>query len=352
VLEVRPSMAAQGYAEEYLSYSQSEYDEEEQDSPSEAGTADKAFGTAALTITPQDHIFPSARVGYGEQAAQTFTIANTGDVRLRIHSMVPLKGVFTWEEISGFSADSSIQPGETLVLQMRPPTGLDVGTHQDKVQINVVHAASYEESDEYGYVDYLVWLADNPDEWDSLYSIRTSFTLSFTVTDDEEVSDFYSAQYPNEYDDERHYPGGILELPTTPHVRPVPQLMGWSTNGDFSIFEGPPWEGLVEPNIAGVVTNSTLTWWDFVAARELVIEFNHNVSLDGVSVTNVHSPGIVLDEFRRGINLNYFLWQDGNRMVFDLTFVTAEHHNFYEVPYCIYFIGIENFNIARVYLVF
>ena len=138
---------------------------------------------------------------------------------------------------------------------------------------------------------------------------------------------------------------GIVPLPNQPHLNPVPQLMGWATNGDFGILYRPQ---STSPDFPGVVTNSFLTFRNFVDARQFVIEFEGHVSLSGVHVTNIHTPAPVLSEFQHGVNLNHRLRQEGNRFIFDLAGVT---HDYTERPYALYFYGIQNFEIRRVYLV-
>ena len=143
--------------------------------------------------------------------------------------------------------------------------------------------------------------------------------------------------------------GKILELPTTPHLRPTPNLMGWSTNGDFGILDDSP-----IPRYPGVVTNSAVTIGDFLAASEFVIEFSGSFSMSDIHVTNVNSPGATFEYLKEGYDLNYMLRQEGNKLIFNLNadprFVPGGI--FDDVDYAIYFTGIENFDIKRVYLVF
>ncbi|MCL2856796.1 MAG: hypothetical protein FWE19_03610 [Oscillospiraceae bacterium] len=366
VLEVRPSMAAPDYDEEYEYCSQYEYyegkpddyypkeddepceeetydeeshdedypveddepdeavacDEEEQSDSDEPEIADVTLDAAPLIITPQNHVFPPARVGYGEQAAQIFTITNIGAVPLWVSEETADMNFFY--SSAGNGNTNPVAPGGTFVARVNPVVGLPVGTHTAEflTRFSPVEISST--------------------ELENLALLEVAFTVSFTVTD--------GAQ--------RHYPAGIIELPTTPHVRPVPQLMGWSTNGNFGVFEDFIRDESAEPDFAGIVTNSTLTLRDFVTSREFVIEFYDDVSLDGVFVTTVSSPAFLWVEFEHGTSLNHLLRLEGNRLIFDIrgSIYGGEFYFYGEDaqywPYCIYFMGIESFNIARVYLVF
>ena len=132
----------------------------EEGEPDVTVTATGAAGTASATITPQSHIFPSAQVGYGEQAAQTFTITNTGDVALWINwwsynsYLVDITTPFLDDYIDGHT----INPGQIFRFSSRPRLGLEVGRHE---------------------VDFLIELSDytNPREY-----MQFAAMLSFTVT--------------------------------------------------------------------------------------------------------------------------------------------------------------------------
>ena len=86
----------------------------------------------SATISPENHVFPSAVVGYGEQAAQVFTITNTGDVDLR---SIPGDTGWSASIAGGFDGDlldgdwNHIKPGQSLTFYLRPGTNLPVGTH-------------------------------------------------------------------------------------------------------------------------------------------------------------------------------------------------------------------------------
>ena len=141
---------------------------------------------------------------------------------------------------------------------------------------------------------------------------------------------------------------GIVPLPIRPHLNPLSQLIGWSTNGDFGIVD---WAQSTEPAFPGVVTNSFLTFRNFSDARQFVIEFEGPVSLSGVQVTIIHSPANVLAEFQQGMNLNHRLRQEGNAFIIDLTSVTQDFFGYRDIPFALYFYGIQDFEIRRVYLV-
>ena len=84
-----------------------------------------ASGNPSATISPQNHVFPPAVVGYGEQAARVFTITNTGDVNLYLFGAA-------WT--GNFRVDSGydialIKPGESPTFNLRPNPNLPVGTH-------------------------------------------------------------------------------------------------------------------------------------------------------------------------------------------------------------------------------
>jgi len=140
-----------------------------------------------------------------------------------------------------------------------------------------------------------------------------------------------------------------LILSTEPHARPMPELMIWSTNGDFS---QQIWNPASESHFdlyAGIVIASSLTIDDFLSARRFVILFDEKIPFENVYVTNIHSPNDSLGEFRRGMSLNHFLRQDDNKLIFDLAFLGAYCSSI--IPnYALVFAGIENFNIISVYL--
>ena len=150
------------------------------------GNSHTPTNTASATISPQIHVFPSAAVGYGKQAAQTFTITNTGDVRLwHADSRGAISGWFNFElddscvyEINGFSF---IDPGETCSFSVSPGQRLDLGVHHGSVTRWFIPAASFEEFSEIIGGSSDVHVSDmlgHPD----LMEISTNF--SFTVTEE------------------------------------------------------------------------------------------------------------------------------------------------------------------------
>ena len=109
-----------------------------------SGAYSENIGTASATISPQNHTFPSAVVGYDEQTAQTFTITNTGNVVLWHYGST---GHQAFEQ-SWFECGSFIAPGETLEFWMRPFNGLGVGSYEHSTSNQFIPAVSREEFDE------------------------------------------------------------------------------------------------------------------------------------------------------------------------------------------------------------
>ena len=91
-----------------------------------------AAANPSATISPANHVFPSAVVGYGEQAAQVFTITNTGDVNLWPAGFGWTGDKFRGEGPYGevyHDREGVIQPGQSRTFTLRPDTNLPIGTH-------------------------------------------------------------------------------------------------------------------------------------------------------------------------------------------------------------------------------
>ena len=74
------------------------------------------------TISPMDKAFPAATAGYGIQVAQQFTITNTGTGTIT-SLYAALNGASSFEISNGLSA-TSLAPGGTATVGIRPRTGL------------------------------------------------------------------------------------------------------------------------------------------------------------------------------------------------------------------------------------
>ena len=92
----------------------------------QAATERTVTANPSATISPQNHVFPSAVVGYGEQAVQVFTITNTGDVNLHC-----LGGGWPvgFGNRSGHVFGGIIRPGESITFDLYPRANSPVGTH-------------------------------------------------------------------------------------------------------------------------------------------------------------------------------------------------------------------------------
>ena len=87
----------------------------------------------AATIDPPAVTFFDAAVGYGEQTAQKLTITNTGAGMLsNLEAAFAGTGI---ELVTDLSA-AYFGPGETFELEIRPKTGLALGTHTDTLTIS------------------------------------------------------------------------------------------------------------------------------------------------------------------------------------------------------------------------
>ena len=110
------------------------------DDPINDETLNNVVLTASMSITPLDHVFPESQIGYGDQSSSTFTITNTGDVRLW-NSGDHNFGRF---EVLPEVIPDFLEPGQTLVLDVRPASGLKVGTHEEKYTYSFIPAATFE----------------------------------------------------------------------------------------------------------------------------------------------------------------------------------------------------------------
>ena len=130
-----------------------------------------AAANPSATISPANHVFPSAVVGYDEQPVQTFTITNTGDVNLYA---LPggWSGEFTGE---GWGFRELIRPGESLTFDLRPNTNLPVGAHTGEYFIEFIPASDLDELDRiiesghrlftYAIASYLRIAPETVDAW-------------------------------------------------------------------------------------------------------------------------------------------------------------------------------------------
>jgi len=86
-----------------------------------------ATATYTATISPTSKTFTGATVGYGTQAAQEFTITNTGSGTITGLSAA-LSSTANFE-ISAALSTTSIAPGGTATVSVRPKTGLAANTY-------------------------------------------------------------------------------------------------------------------------------------------------------------------------------------------------------------------------------
>jgi len=89
--------------------------------------------TYIANIDPASKTFTAAVVNYSQQAAQEFTITNTGTGTITGLSAVLLSGENF--EISAALSASSLNAGGTATVSVRPKTGLAAGTYTDTLDI-------------------------------------------------------------------------------------------------------------------------------------------------------------------------------------------------------------------------
>jgi hypothetical protein len=83
--------------------------------------------THTSSISPDSHTFTAATAGYGQQAAQVFTVTNTGTGT--ITSLSASLGATSDFEISAALSPATINAGNTATVSVRPKTGLAAGNH-------------------------------------------------------------------------------------------------------------------------------------------------------------------------------------------------------------------------------
>ena len=88
--------------------------------------------TYTATISPTGKTFTAATAGYGAQAAQAFTIQNTGTGTITGLSAA-LSG--TNFEISTELSATSVGPGSSVTVSVRPKTGLTANTYTDTLTV-------------------------------------------------------------------------------------------------------------------------------------------------------------------------------------------------------------------------
>jgi hypothetical protein len=98
---------------------------------------------AEAVISPTVTVFPEAVKGYGEQAAQTFTVTNTGS-----GTLTGLKAALggTNFQITEPLSPAKIAPGETATVSIRPKKGLSANTYTDTLTVTGGNSFSHKAS--------------------------------------------------------------------------------------------------------------------------------------------------------------------------------------------------------------
>lgn len=96
--------------------------------------------TATVTVNPASHSldiskttldFATAKKGYGEVAAQKFTVTNNGNVTETVEQ--PVLTNFT---VSVDPSQFTLAPGATAVYTVQPKAGLDVGAYSETIKVS------------------------------------------------------------------------------------------------------------------------------------------------------------------------------------------------------------------------
>ncbi len=96
-------------------------------------TAEFKSSSHIATVTPNNKTFTAATESYGEQTAQVFTIENTGTGD--ISGLTASLNDGSAFEISTALSGDGVAAGNTVILSVRPKTGLTVGDYTDTLTI-------------------------------------------------------------------------------------------------------------------------------------------------------------------------------------------------------------------------
>ena len=113
----------------------------------ENGIYAAGYGSALVRVVePFEYLgFGAATYGYSPVASQSFTFTNASDS----YAMTSIKAASSYFKVSGLPANSSIAPGGTATLSVRPKDGLDAGTYSEVI---VIHASS---GGDFGFDSYI-----------------------------------------------------------------------------------------------------------------------------------------------------------------------------------------------------
>ena len=97
--------------------------------------------TYAISADPTALDFGSAYTGYGQPAAQTVTLTNTGNQQVTV--TLPTANDFIITAGTGFTDGSAaIKPGETATFTVQPKAGLSAGTYSDTITVSGTNNAT------------------------------------------------------------------------------------------------------------------------------------------------------------------------------------------------------------------
>ena len=97
--------------------------------------ATSAATTYSATISPTSKTFTGATTGYGTQAAQQFTLTNTGTGTINTVAAILNAGTGSPFEISTALSATTVAAGKTLTVSVRPKTGLAAKAYTDQLKI-------------------------------------------------------------------------------------------------------------------------------------------------------------------------------------------------------------------------
>lgn len=140
--------------------------------------------TYTAKVSPNSNTFAEAVVGYSDQTAQEFTIANTGTGTITgLSATLSAESSFV---ISTALSSQSIAPGGTATVSVRPKTGLLANTYTDTLTITGDNAVSFTASLSFTVTGSgsSIWDGNTDTSW---YNDKDT---EFTITTAEQLAGF------------------------------------------------------------------------------------------------------------------------------------------------------------------